>query len=139
MCCALRLPAERIDMTKVVIAEWGVFQPSEACIRAYAVRKGFPIYDAIVRWMAPRYWTVAPEQRPAEPTSAFEKRHLFDPNEIRRDDPDLIAVIEELGETCDTKDCTLKIVEIPDDVRWYIDAETRGGGEQVAEQHRTWW
>lgn len=126
-------------MQKIVIAEWGVFQPSEAAIRAYAARKGFSIYDAVWRWMAPRYWTVPLEQRPESPDYEFEKRYLFDADSIKRDDPDLIAVIEELGEACDTKDCTLKIVEIPDGVRWYIDAETRGGGEQVAEQHRTWW
>lgn len=126
-------------MQKIVIAEWGVFQPSEACLRAYADRKGFHVYDTKTRWIASRYWTVPPEQRPETPDYEFEKRYLFDPDSIQRHDPDLVAVVEELGEACNTENCTLKVVEIPDDVKWYIDAETRGGGEQVAEQHRTWW
>lgn len=56
---------------------------------------------------------------------------------IERDDPALIQVIEELGKEADGKHSSLKIVQIPDDVKWYI-AEY-DGDEHVAEHHRTWY
>jgi hypothetical protein len=54
----------------------------------------------------------------------------------QRNDPDLIAVIEQLGEAANGKYANIKIVEIPDDVDWYI--EEYDGLEHVAEAHRTW-
>jgi hypothetical protein len=56
--------------------------------------------------------------------------------DIPRDDPYLIQSIRELGEAANTRFCTLKIVEIPEDVKWEI-AEY-DGREWVAERHRTW-
>lgn len=53
-----------------------------------------------------------------------------------RADPDLIAVIEELGEKANGWAAELKIVLVPDNVQWYI-AEY-DGMEHVAEEHRTW-
>lgn len=61
--------------------------------------------------------------------------YVFD-SMIERDDSILIEVIEELGEKANGKYASLKIVEIPDDVDWYI-AEY-DGMEHVAEYHRTW-
>jgi hypothetical protein len=50
---------------------------------------------------------------------------------------DLIAVIEELGVVnASGKYAELKIVEVPDDVKWHIDEYD--GSEHVAEDHRTW-
>ena len=56
--------------------------------------------------------------------------------EVKRDDPMLIRVIEELGDKASGKYADLKIVEIPDGVQWQIDEYD--GNEWVAEQHRTW-
>jgi hypothetical protein len=53
-----------------------------------------------------------------------------------RNDPDLIAVIEEFGDRASSWTASLKIVEIPDDVEWQID--DYDGLEWVAEKHRTW-
>jgi len=53
-----------------------------------------------------------------------------------RDDPLLIAVIEELGQEADGPHARLKIVEIPGGVEWKI--EEYDGAEWVAEKHRTW-
>jgi hypothetical protein len=39
---------------------------------------------------------------------------------IERDDPYLVQVVEELGESANGKYSQLKVVEIPDDVNWYI-------------------
>ncbi len=59
------------------------------------------------------------------------------PREYERNDPDLITVIEELGEAANGKCADLKIVDIPDDVKF--DIEEYDGSEHVAEQHRTWY
>ena len=56
--------------------------------------------------------------------------------DIKRDDPNLIEVIEELGPMAYGDCAELKIVEIPDDVEWEI--EEYDGIEWVSEAHRTW-
>ena len=56
--------------------------------------------------------------------------------DIKRDDPDLIEVIEELGPMSYGDCAELKIVEIPDNVEWEI--EEYDGTEWVSEVHRTW-
>ena len=53
-----------------------------------------------------------------------------------RDDPILIQVVEELGETANGRCASLKIIEIPDDVEWTIGEYD--GQEWIAEKHRTW-
>jgi len=55
----------------------------------------------------------------------------------QRDHPLLIQVVEELGERANGDCAELKIVEIPDDVKWGI--EEYDGAEHVAEKHRTWY
>ena len=65
---------------------------------------------------------------------------ITDPNfysrRIPRDDEHLIAVVELMESEASNKYSELKIVEIPDDVNWYI--EEYDGKEWVAERHRTW-
>jgi len=65
---------------------------------------------------------------------------ITDPNfysrRIPRDDEHLIAVVELMGSEASNKYSELKIVEIPDDVNWYV--EEYDGQEWVAERHRTW-
>lgn len=53
-----------------------------------------------------------------------------------RSDIDLIAVIEEMGESADGAFAKIGIVDIPDDVEFTI--EEYDGMEWVAEKHRTW-
>ena len=54
-----------------------------------------------------------------------------------RSDPDLIQVIEELGhEKAGGWSSELKIVEVPDDVKWHV--HEYDGLEHVAEDHRIW-
>ena len=57
----------------------------------------------------------------------------FSDRDIARDDPHLVAVVEGL----DAEKHTLKVVEVPEDVKWHI-AE-QDGNEWVAEDHRTWY
>jgi hypothetical protein len=56
--------------------------------------------------------------------------------DIARDCPHLVAMVEELGHKIETNFSRLKIVNIPDDVKWQI--EEYDGMEWIAEQHRTW-
>ena len=56
--------------------------------------------------------------------------------DIERDDPDLVAVVEELGAVASDSLAALEVVEIPTDAAWEI-AEY-DGNEHVAEVHRTW-
>jgi hypothetical protein len=55
---------------------------------------------------------------------------------IPRDDEKLIRVVEELREAVNGHAAQLKIVSIPDDVKWMI--IKTDSGEQVSEAHRTW-
>jgi len=71
-----------------------------------------------------------------------KRKNITDENfyhwDIPRDCPDLVAMVEE-GVNLDYLDgqfAELKIVEVPDDVNWYI--EEYDGMEHVAERHRTW-
>ena len=56
--------------------------------------------------------------------------------DLYRADPDLIEVVEELGEKAEGDCAKLKIVEIPDGVKWTI--EEYDGMEWISEVHRTW-
>jgi hypothetical protein len=53
-----------------------------------------------------------------------------------RSDPDLIKVIEELGNQANGRCANIKIIDIPDDVEWEI--EEYDGSEWISEKHRTW-
>lgn len=73
--------------------------------------------------------------------NTYTKRNTISPihigtHEINRDDPYLIQLIEDMGDEVDTRYSKLKIVEIPDDVKWHIGEYD--GIEWVAENHRTW-
>lgn len=63
-------------------------------------------------------------------------RNNFNHRYIKRDDPILIRVVNELGDKANGKYSKLKIVEIPSDVQYTI--EEYDGDEWIAEEHRTW-
>jgi hypothetical protein len=60
----------------------------------------------------------------------------FNSRDIKRDDPALVTVVRRLGSKANGEYATLKIVEIPGDVDWFVDEYD--GKEWVAERHRTW-
>jgi hypothetical protein len=65
--------------------------------------------------------------------------NIIDDWNIDRTDSALVQVVETLGEKAgQEKYIKLKVVEIPDDVKWYIANHHHGDGEYIAEEHRTW-
>lgn len=62
--------------------------------------------------------------------------NMFSYRDIARNDSVLVQVVEELGVNANDWGSELKIVDIPEDVKWQIDEYD--GIEWVAEQHRTW-
>ena len=56
--------------------------------------------------------------------------------EIPRDDLVLVWIVEHLGLKANGDYAELKVVEIPEDVDWFI--SDYDGIEHVAERHRTW-
>jgi len=53
-----------------------------------------------------------------------------------RTDKNLIKVVEELGEEASGKFAKLKVIKIPDGIKWVIDEYD--GRESVEEEHRSW-
>ncbi len=72
-------------------------------------------------------------QRKGVDASAVDE---YDIKSEGRADPDVVAVVEELGRDADGRFAELKVVEIPDGVRWFI--SEYDGIEHIAETHRTW-
>ena len=56
--------------------------------------------------------------------------------DLGRNDPHLVRVVEELKGNADSQFSELKVVDIPDDVKWTI--HNYAGKEWVSEVHRTW-
>lgn len=106
-------------MKLVINTIHGGFGLSEKALLRYAELAGFKLVRG-----APYY------------KDEVKKENVFYDNDIQRDDPILIQVVEELGDEAYDGFSKLKIVEIPDDVQWEI--KEYDGREWVAEVHRTW-
>ena len=85
--------------------------------------------------LAPAGWHDMTTEEKAEWNRIYREQTFY-ADELERDDPILIQVVEELKDGANGRHAELKIVEIPDDVEWQI--EEYDGNEWVAEKHRTW-
>lgn len=56
--------------------------------------------------------------------------------DLERDDPNLVKVVEQMGNAANGFAAELTVVEIPDDVKWHLCEYD--GIEHIAEEHRTW-
>jgi hypothetical protein len=63
----------------------------------------------------------------------YDKFHCRD---IKRNDPFLVEVVESLGEKASGACAELRVVEIPDNVDWYVN--DYDGMESIHETHRIW-
>jgi hypothetical protein len=114
-------------MKIVINKKHGDFRLSEEAVLLYGDKKGLNIIaqqDEKVKTIIHYYLD--------------EKKdgNQFGEWEIERTDPILVEVVEQLGDLADGYYCKLKVVEVPDDVKWYI--HDYDGIESVYEKHRIW-
>lgn len=129
---------------KIVINRcFGGFGLSELADRALAKRKGVTLYELNASYGVKTFATVPKEEYERLERESRVKRDLslveglfWNSMAWGRDDPDLVAVVEELGETANGVYSELKVVEVPYGVLW--DINEYDGIEWVAEKHRTW-
>ena len=141
-------------MQKIVINKcYGEFGISHEAIMAYAKLSGIKLYAYVNahktdtgRTDFSKYTEYDPKSDesylcihystiPYEESNDINKGY-FSTHDIKRDDPILIKVVEELGEAADGTCAKLKIVEIPDGVEWEIDEYD--GMESIDEVHQSW-
>lgn len=120
---------------KVVINTcFGGFGLSEAAIKLYCELRNMPVYKRGTGWDT--WWVKCPVDV-FDTLSDEEKDNMyFSEYSIERDDPILVQVVERLGQAANGMCAELTVVEIPDNVEWYI--EEYDGKEHIAEVHRTW-
>ena len=117
-----------LSYMKIVINKcYGGFRLSKEAVLLYGKKKGLNIIveqDKVIEAINHYYLN--------------EKKdgNYFHEEDIQRNDPILVEVVNELGEKADGFCSELKIVEIPDDVEWII--EEYDGKEWIAEDHRRW-
>jgi len=107
-------------MKIVINRDYGGFGLSEEAHAFIAKRKG---------------WTLACSDYNMDYWYSEPGKPVYD-SQLPRTDPDLIAVVEALGADANGRYADLKIVEVPDNIDWYIDEYD--GLEEVHENHRSW-
>lgn len=121
-------------MKVVINSDWGGFSLSDEAIARYHEIKGIPVYpekdNSYASMEITTFWYIPLEEREENDDRYFTEYDLD------RSDPALVQVVEELGERADGGYASMKVVEIPDDVEWYI--QEYDGFEWIAEKHRTW-
>ena len=139
----------------VVNRGYGGFGLSDKATRLYAKKKGITLYSNEDKYGLIHYYTVPVEEYEALSRDAdlLRKEWGFDDPRVRdlqqkissvyfyvrdfdRDDSALVDVVRELGEDAAGEFAELEIVEIPDDVDWFIDEYD--GVETIRERHRSW-
>lgn len=112
-------------MKIVINKKHGGFHLSKEAILLYGEKKGLNIIaeeDKVIKGLNHYFLNEEKEE------SSFAEW------EIERNDPVLIEVVEQLGDLANSRYAKLKIVEVPDDVKWYI--HDYYGVEEVHECHR---
>ncbi len=127
---------------------------SHEAIMWYHEAKGIELYVSKDRYGHYDYCYLAPDDPDREPpiegeawfeltlkerqkhNEAYANQRFYD-KEVDREDPVLIEAIKSLGtERASGRFAKLKIVRIPEDVKYTI--EEYDGAEWIAEVHRTW-
>jgi hypothetical protein len=114
-------------MKIVINKKHGGFRLSKEAVLLYGEKKGLNIIaeeDKVIKGLNHYYLN---EEKPGNGFAEWD---------IERTDPILIEVVEQLGDLANSRYAKLKIVEVPDDVKWYI--HDYYGVEEVHEEHRKW-
>ena len=138
------------EMVKVAVFRGcGRFRLSHSAVVELANRKGWNLWWRVGEIFSEDYagmtWEQIVEEHGGHEPSGILNYYIDYVDEIYREnswflphidhqyrtDPDLISVIEEIGQE------DIHIIEVPDDVEWYIE-ECETGYEIIRERHRTW-
>lgn len=127
-----RTKRKNMSQKIVINKRFGGFGLSDEAIRLYAKKKGIKIYpvtnenDSLVLYFL----------SPAKTKEDQKNAEILKDWNIKRDDPALVEVVKELGKKANGTFCDLKIVEIPNNVKWEI--SEYDGKETIEEVHRKW-
>lgn len=110
---------------KIVINKcYGGFGLSEEAVLLYAKKKGLNLIIERNKGLKLNHYYL----------NEKKDGNYFCERDIQRNDPILVQVVKELGVKANGYSAELKIVEIPDDMKWEI--EEYDGKEWVSEAHR---
>ncbi len=138
-------------MKIVINACYGGFGLSHEGIMEYAKRKGMTLhafvnarkhdgridFDKMIPYEPDkRAFCVFYSTEPLDDNGKIPDKSYFSERDIKRDDPDLIAVVQTLGKKANGDFANLQVVDIPDGVQWEIDEYD--GFEHIDEVHRSW-
>lgn len=134
---------------KIVINScYGGFSLSDKATEMYLALKGKKYYKYPNKWdIMGSQFLFCPKEEYERLESEYKQKYgdwkkfnelnlYFCNREIPRNDPDLIEVVEKLGKEANGQFANLKIVNIPDDVKWEVCEYD--GNETVEEVHRIW-
>lgn len=135
---------------KVVINKcYGGFGLSHEATMRYAELKGIKLVAFVQKgklgFSNPKYkpyigeknvWLISYSTEPLDENENIPKGAYWYP-EYERNDPLLVRVVEELGKKADGKHGELKIVDIPDGIKFEID--DYDGMESIHEVHKSWY
>ena len=113
-------------MKVVINRDFGGFGLSDKAVRRLFELKGWKCLEKETKYSITFFYK-----------DSIADENFFSERDLERNDSDLIKVIEELGIEANNPFSSLKIVEIPDDVKWHV--SDYDGREHVAEDHRTWY
>ena len=131
-------------MKVVINGDYGGFGLSEEAILRYIELSDLTLYRHFdTEWKTISFYTVPYDEFEKVNAADREKGNYKDSNalcwsyhDIARNDPILVQVVQEMGEKVNSTYSSLKMVDIPLDVQWFI--EDYDGLEHVSEKHRTW-
>lgn len=129
-------------MQKIVINKcYGSFGLSEWAIKKLVEIKGLYFYtlDDNMEYLKVDNWEedrFIGESKTSTEINNSKIHHNAIYFKAKRDDKDLVELVQNNSEKVNSPYSRLKVVEIPDGVEWEI--EEYEGHEWVAEKHRTW-
>lgn len=134
-------------MKKVIINScYGGFSLSKEAVKLYVKKANLKLYSD----NGEDYFTIPVEEykkklneenrlyKEDKPsfTGYHSNKYAWSSYKISREDPILVDIVEKLGADAFGSYSKLKIIEIPDDVEYFI--EEHDGWEYIAEKHRKW-
>lgn len=131
-------------MKLVINTCFGGFGLSDEALEAILERKGITFFRRKGRFFGADYYRCEPEEYDRIYEECREKKNFeeanglyISPYDFERWDPDLVAVVEELGERAAGDHASLLVVDVPlEEDEFFID--DYDGVETVHENHRTW-